>query len=215
MGDRDTPRRSVIARCTELTERRAAALTLGRVLLPALLRDVTEQTRELQRVARDPARLATLDDDAWRRLEGETLDVSGDGWCLGVLSAAAGANLLRMRREGQGLRRLAERLTQVLGRHLEPGVETLPRVGRGHGEGWEVPFLFALLLLRAARAQAPTAPLRWDVGWAEERWHVTVDGAPAAEDWSALLSVLPGARPSGRCARGAGMSLPAACLAAN
>ena len=135
---------------------------LARALGPAIssrLRRITKDYESLtSALERDPARLFA-DEDTLGVLDQLEPEVRPVGWALGVLAASAGANVLRARRERLGLRYLAELLEEAHAwRRLEPPLSALPELEPA-GEGWELCFASALLLLSAAETESE--PVRW------------------------------------------------------
>jgi len=145
---------------------RLAADELAEAVLPAVLTRLRSQTDRLQTLAEsiaadpqaalaDPTRVEFLEEDQTlgRRI----------GWCLGVLAAASGTDLLLARRERDGLREMVELVVlAVPGHPPTPYLEALPRLATGVGEGWEVAFLVSFAFLQVARSLPASAPLHWE-----------------------------------------------------
>ncbi len=179
---------------------RRAGEELGRRILPVLFARLETARKTLERLAR------RIEEDPDRRLADEGLlaevDVLGGedrklGWCLGVLASAAGADLLGVRREREGVRMLAELVAEGAGCTLDPPAEALPLVGTAVGEGWELPLGVAYLFLRATREKAESDVLRWKMrSSAPHRVISCPDAPPAAyrgESWTEVLAQMPGA----------------------
>lgn len=75
------------------------------------------------------------------------------GWCLGVLGAASGADLLHERREAAGLRWLVTLAATARACRLAPVAEALPLLAPSATAGWEVPLLAAWAVLHARAAR--------------------------------------------------------------
>jgi hypothetical protein len=71
------------------------------------------------------------------------------GWCLGVLAAAQGVDLLRARGEGEGLRWMMVAAAEARGLRLAPGSAELPLLRSGSGAAREVALLGAWCVLLA------------------------------------------------------------------
>jgi hypothetical protein len=160
-----------------------AARELAQAIAPGLQRFLVDATREVEAVARsvDQGSSALASESLLARVDELETESHGHGWVLGVIAAASGVDLLRERRDRDGLRRVVARVVEVaLPGGIEPDPATLPRVGSTHGAGWELPFLAGFLFLRAARA-APARTLSWST--------------EARADGTALLVDAPGSDP--------------------
>lgn len=201
---------------------RLAADELAEAILPAVLARLRQQTERLQhlaeRLTRDPGR--GLDDaKELEELEADQ-DLGGRiGWCLGVLAAAAGTDLLLARRERDGLARMAALLALARPEHRAiPSLEELPDLSPGEGAGWEVPLLVTYAFLVASRGLPAGAELRWSARRRAETVVISIERpadapAPGAR-LGELLPLVPGARLAPDAGRLA-LSLPARWLAAD
>ena len=174
---------------------------LAVALLPrlfALLRNHTGKLEHLaRRVDREGARVLGSE-SAFHALGPIDADRRGLGWCLGVLASAAGIDLLVARRERDGLVLLAERVQDALGdRRVVPPPATLPRLSSTVGEGWELPFVVACVLLHAGAALPPASELRWELvpGRTESqlRLFAPPTSAPVGARLERLCALVPGA----------------------
>jgi hypothetical protein len=86
------------------------------------------------------------------------------GWCLGVLAAARGADLLRGRRESDGLRWMIAAVASARGFELVPREEELPSLVTRAPDAWKIALLAAWSVLQAGLR--PERLVRW---CAEER----------------------------------------------
>jgi hypothetical protein len=136
------------ARCRRAL--RAASAELARFVLPVLLARVRCWTGALEGAGAAGA------------LDAEGEEVRSAGFVLGVIAAARGVDLLRARREVDGLRAVARWVEAASGARLSPGVEALPRLATNVGQGWELAFLGGYLILRAAR-ESHGEELRWEL----------------------------------------------------
>ncbi len=189
---------------------RLAAEELAEAILPTVLSRLRDQTDRLQgladRITRDPQQ-ALADPTGVRSLEADQALGRRIGWCLGVLAAANGTDLLLARRERDGLRDMLELLALAHPDHPpEPALEELPRLSTSVGEGWEVPLLLACLFLHGARALTYGGPLAWKLASGDDA--VTVTLAEGPDDFpDELVALVPGA--SLTRDEGATLSLPA------
>jgi hypothetical protein len=136
-----------------------AAEELAQVLLPRLRERLRESTAWLRSLGERSTEELLRDQDALARLESVRADVERLGWCLGLLGAAGGADLLGERRRRDGLRLIGAELAAALDRVIEPAASRLPRVRPQRSAVWGAPFLVGWLLLQAARFSS--GPLRW------------------------------------------------------
>lgn len=178
-----------------------AADELAAAILPRMLGHLREQTAEFEalarRIERWPER-TLADETALATVESVQAQSQGVGWCLGVVAAASGADLLLARRERDGLRHMLTLVSEALAGHpFRPEVEALPTLSTTEGEGWEVPFLVAYLFLCAGARLPRGAPLRWSLieaaGRVRLRFPEPVGDARLAERLAALLALVPGA----------------------
>jgi hypothetical protein len=88
------------------------------------------------------------------------------GWCLGVLAAAQGVDLLRERREADGLRWMVAATTEARGWTLEPRAERLPGIAGSACAHWAISLLGAWCALRACEGSSGVV-----------RWHSDEHGA--------------------------------------
>src|SRR5262249_4790373 len=133
-------------------------------------------------VLSDDARLA-------RREELETR-TRRTGWCLGVLSAAHGVDLLRSRHEVDGLRWLVGALVRARGLRIEPAEEHLPALTGRSCADWEVSLLAAWCALEGGTSL--DGFVRWRAGeCGPARWLAFEASAARLE------SVRPSGVPSG------------------
>lgn len=101
---------------------------------------------------------ALRDECALARQEDLREQVRRAGWCLGVLGAGQGVDLLRARRERDGLRWLLGALAEARAFGLEPDASELPQLARGTSMAFELPLLAAWCVLRASSS---SARVRW------------------------------------------------------
>ncbi|HED64245.1 MAG TPA: hypothetical protein ENJ09_01695 [Planctomycetes bacterium] len=137
---------------------------LAAALLPIVRRFLSRSTREYseieERLASDPDALS--DEALLERLESGREEEERMGWCLGVLGAASGCDLLLARRERRALAALLPVVLEALGgRRLEPPARELPEVRPDAGGGWEAPLLVAWIVLRIGVARRADLPIRW------------------------------------------------------
>jgi hypothetical protein len=92
-------------------------------------------------VLRDESRLA--------RPEALDARARSAGWCLGVLAAAHGLDLLRARHEAEGLRWMVALLAEARGWSLRPRSARFPRLAGCAAAHWEICLLAAWCVLRA------------------------------------------------------------------
>lgn len=175
---------------------RLAAEELAEAILPAVLTQLRDQTGRLQhladRISHDP-REALVDPTGVESLEADQVLGRRIGWCLGVLAAANGTDLLLARRERDGLRDMLELVAQATPEHPpEPSLEGLPRLATSPGEGWEVPLLAATAFWHAARTLPAGASLVWKLKSAADS--VSLHLSSGADAFPAeLLGLVPGA----------------------
>ncbi len=135
-----------------------AIAPLAAVVLPHILERMSVTARRLRLLAAAPVPLAdAIDVDL---LEGARSEAERLGWCLGVLAAGRGADLLLERREHQGLRLFVEVVSAALARDIAPCPAELPALTGRAGRGWELPLLAGWSFLTAARLRPGT--LRWE-----------------------------------------------------
>lgn len=180
------------------TARERVARDLAEAILPHVRRVLARSTHELTELEE---RLA-LGPDAWRD-EGllsaaEDRDQLGHsvGWCLGVLAAGSGTDLLIARREEAGLRLLVGFVQEALGgRELDPPVGELPILAAERGDGWELPFLLGWLFLRVGLVTDPKQPVRWGLlqHGEEQSFLVECEGGVDREVFRDLLRLVPDA----------------------
>ena len=141
---------------------REAARDVGGVLWPSLGRELRSAGAELGgfvndlrrapgRLLRDESRLARQEDVAERSRRA--------GWCLGVLAAAQGIDLLNERREPEGLRWFVGELIEARGLVLRPSVAELPTVVCRAGRTWEICLLAGWCALRVG--ESSDGVVRW------------------------------------------------------
>src|SRR5262245_13498762 len=125
---------------------REVARDVGAVLWPTLGRELGSARSELENLLdelrRDPERLLR-DESRLALQEHMGLRTNRTGWSLGVLAAAHGIDLLRERREPEGLRWIAGDLAEARGLVLVPVTEELPSVRSRVCREWEVCLLAA------------------------------------------------------------------------
>lgn len=147
-------------------ERRARALReVAEELAPALFASLwkrmcrvrLELTETLAALRRDAPR-ALRDEDLLARQEELREEVRRAGWCLGVLGAAQGADLLRARRERAGLGWLVAAVAEARALELEPEGEALPMLAGPARLALELPLLAAWC---AEQAAVRAGRLRW------------------------------------------------------
>ena len=159
----------------------AAAEELAPVLFASLEGRLRATRCELE------AALAALRADAARALRDERLlarqdelreDVRRAGWCLGVLGLAQGADLLRARREREGLRWLVAALAEARGLELEPPAAALPLLEGRPELTLEVAVLAAWCALRAGAVAG--GRVRWSVARDGARTRLAFEVGPAS-----------------------------------
>jgi hypothetical protein len=140
-----------------LARERAGVDPLAEVLLPVLLHRLNNATqllsglRSLLSIEPDGSLVA----DRWSDLGDAAIETRRLSWALAVLASAAGSHLCLERRERSGLAILSELVRDALrraGKDL-PSVELpalAPHAPPG-GEGWELAWTLASVLLLAAR----------------------------------------------------------------
>lgn len=147
-------------------ERRAAALReVAEELAPPLFTSLwkrlcsvrLELTDALSALRRDAPR-ALGDERLLARQEELREEVRRAGWCLGVLGAAQGADLLRARRERAGLVWLVAAVAEARALALEPEARALPLLAGPEGLALELPLLAAWCAEQAAQR---AGRLRW------------------------------------------------------
>ena len=178
---------------------RLAAEELAEAILPTVLSRLREQTGRLQdlagRITRDPDQ-ALVDPSGVESLEADQELGRRIGWCLGVLAAANGTDLLLARRERDGLRDMLALVALARPEHPpEPAFDELPRLATSVGEGWEVPLLVAGLFLHAARTLPAGTPLRWEMERGTNAISFSVAGSPTRlpPELGELVQLVPGA----------------------
>ena len=138
------------------------AEALGKRLVPALCRRLRLATVELTaleaRLAEDPA--TTLADEPLARRHAElSSELTRAGYCLGVLGAGGRADLLRERRERQGLRWFLAECATAHGAALAPEATQLPELVPAGARGGRLALLSGWCVARAA-SQTPV--VRWE-----------------------------------------------------
>ena len=141
---------------------RALADELGIAILPAIQEFLRRSTKAFDAVSARSEKGVLADERAMADIERRREESDDVGWCLGVIAAGSGTDLLRARRERRGLAPIVTYVGLALGgRPVLPDPSELPLLARGAGRGWEVPFLVGAFFLRVcARADAST-PIRW------------------------------------------------------
>jgi hypothetical protein len=94
------------------------------------------------------------------------------GWCLGVLGAGLGVDLVRARREPEGLRWLVEALAEARALDLSPSAGELPRLAPETSAALELPLLAAWCVLRAG---ALDGVVRWSAERAQRGWRLAFE----------------------------------------
>ncbi len=122
----------------------------------ALLREVTGWLRVSSgRLQEATARLRTGEPASIDRELAAVEDLDREtqrfGWCLGVLEAGRGHDLLGARRERQGLRWFVEQVVAAFHVELGPPPEVLPMLSARAARGWELPFLAGWALFAGSR----------------------------------------------------------------
>ena len=144
---------------------RAARLELAETLR-ALRRDRGSALRDERRVARQ---------------EELRESVRRAGWCLGLLGSAQGVDLLRARREPEGLRWLVAALAEARGIELTPPAAELPRLASTAPSAFELPLLVAWCLLRAGDSSG--GAVRWSLHRTPEPGDDVPGADPAHARW--------------------------------
>jgi len=150
MDSKSISRKGVGVRLPSLAPaRKAAALArfareLGRVIVPSLCRRLRAATSELahlrERLAKVPKDV--LGDELLARRNDELAgELARAGYCLGVLGAGARADLLRGRRERQGLRWFVAESVACHGAHLAPAASELPELNGIGTQAWRTALL--------------------------------------------------------------------------
>lgn len=184
------------AATSEVRER--AAAELAEALLPVIRRYLRLSVEEFRTVESsfEVTDEGLCDEELLRRVEARQEEGHAIGWCLGVLAAASGTDVLLARREQDGLRELVELVQIALGdRPLWPATKELPRVEPSVGAGWELPFLVAWAFLRAGICPPTEEPLRWGLMEHRERQTFFVACGPDRDvgPWSQLVQLVDGA----------------------
>jgi len=140
-----------------------AAEEVGRVLLPYLRARVRAATAEIaslaNELAREPRR-ALRDERGLARAETTRAELDRLGWCLGVLGAARGVDVLHARHARAGLRTVVDVLAEARGAREDPArLAELPELAPA--AAWHAPLLCAWMLARAQTAR-PAWPA-WSV----------------------------------------------------
>lgn len=115
---------------------------------------VTGLRRDCAGVLRDRSRLALQEELATRTRRA--------GWCLGVLAAAQGVDLLHGRREAEGLRWMVAALIEARAFTSEPPATELPRIPVGSRAAWDVSLLATWCALQVG--QSSNGIVRWWTG---------------------------------------------------
>ncbi len=110
--------------------------------------------REGTGILGDRSRLALQEDLAARTRRA--------GWCLGVLAAAQGVDLLHGRREAEGLRWMVGALAEVRAFQSMPPVRELPRIAVVARAAWELPLLATWCALQVVKNS--NGVVRWRTG---------------------------------------------------
>jgi len=159
---------------------------------------------------------STEDEELMAAVEERHAEGHAIGWCLGVLAAASGTDLLLTRRERNGLSEMFRLVLVALGdRELSPSADELPSVAPDRGGGWELPFLLSWMLLRAGITPPNDGPLRWGLMEHDERQTFFLGCAPRREihPLRALVRLVEGAEAIEED-DGIGVVLPAGSLLA-
>jgi hypothetical protein len=147
------------------TELDAIASEIGAVLWPGLSHVLASARLELDtlvgRLRRD--RSGVLRDEAELATQGAlAARTKHAGWCLGVLAAAQGVDLLRGRHETEGLRWMVGALAEQSALRLTPPAVELPRIESRACKAWEVSLLATWCVMHAA--QSSDGVVRWRTG---------------------------------------------------
>ena len=111
------------------------------------LRAAREELDETLRALRRERVLALRDERRVARQEELRENVRRAGWCLGLLGAAQGIDLLRARREPEGLRWLSAALAEPRALELTPVADELPLLDGSALACLELPLLCAWCVL--------------------------------------------------------------------
>jgi len=151
--------------------------------LRASRRELDELLERLRRERSEVLR----DEDAMARQEVLREEVRRAGWCIGVLAAAEGCDLLRERHAPEGLRWMIGALADARGLRLLPGAVELPLLAPACRSGGEVVVLAGWC---ARMSLAESGDLRWSAWREGARWRLLFAHAPE-----------PAADIAARCAR--------------
>jgi len=136
---------------------------LSETVLPFVLARLGRAARRLRELSTllEESPLALRDGSSLAAVEEARAETDRLGWCLGVLAAARGSDLLLERRERAGLRQVVEVVCAALGdRTLDPPAAALPELAGRSGQSWELPLLLGWSVFAVAREQ--TGPIRWN-----------------------------------------------------
>ena len=171
------------------SESAAALDDLVTLLLEHALARIARATRRLRKATH------SLGSEVDRSMEGEpglptpldAAEVDRLGWCLGVLAASRGADLLRERREREGLAQFVGFVCEAHGVAVVPDVARLPRLSTTMGRGWEVPLAAGWLFSGVARLR-PGGPLAWRFESGEGRARLALETrSSTAQERAALV----------------------------
>jgi len=188
---------------------------LTRALMPVLLHRLANATQlitglnAMLGLEGGEELFATRSDDL-ARASREVVDL---GWAMAVLGSASGADLLLARREPRGLEillSLAHEAARRSGRPLAPAPSPVPHLAPEVGEGWQLPWGIASLLVSAStEADSGESPLAWSLTPTDTgTWCLEFPAGAAIEARLAqILARLPGAE-GGRGRTGMRLVLP-------
>jgi hypothetical protein len=157
---------------------------LTRALLPVLMHRMNNSTQLLSNLNTLAARSSEVDWFEERASDlAETSGIIDDtGYLLAVLACASGADLLLERRVSSGLSIAVRAVEQALkreGRTLSAEGQPLPRLSPSAGQGWELPWAFASLLLLSGRALERDRTLDWQLLEEGSSWVLVASASPA------------------------------------
>jgi hypothetical protein len=149
------------------------ARDVGDVLWPRLrevVRSARAELEALARVVRRDGRGAFAFDESRLALQEEVAArARRAGWCMGVLAAGGGVDLLRHRREADGLRWLVGALAEACGFALTRPTGELPAIADTSLEPWAISLTAGWCALQAG--QRSGGAVRWTTGQQDStRW---------------------------------------------
>jgi len=117
------------------------------------------------------------------------------GWCLGVLAAARGVDLLRSRHETDGLRWMVGAVASARNYELVPRVEELPSLAVRTSNAWKVSLLAAWSALHSGMRSdrrvhwkaGESGALRW-LAFEARAARTSARRASALTDWPRIVA---------------------------